>query len=783
MMTNSEIENNSPENGAFYLFGEFCLDSNRNILTASGEQVPLTYKALQTLLVLVENQGRIVTKNELLDRVWRDTFVEENSLTRNISVLRKVLGETPNSNKFIETVPRRGYRFIAEVTKNTDSKIRETGVKNLVSINEFENYFPANSENGMSKTIIPEKSSVLDFEEKPSAKSGEKNFNVESKIKLRAIKRHWIPALLLVLIFAAIASIFFRESIKKYFSGGSATVEVARVAVSKFTNTGNAEDAAISLDGKYVVYVAADGARQSLLVKQTSDGGSQAIQIFPPSEVSFQGLAFAPGSDFVYYNVWDRKGVGEVFRIPVLGGVPTKIVHDCMPSIDVSPFDGKIAFIRGYARENEHGLVVADADGGAEKLIARFNYNEWIASAAWSPDGKNLTVAVGSSNPPKKGYVQLREISLETGEQKSLGEKKWVGINRISRLSDGHGLIVNGADETQKFPQLWKVALPSGEAQKLTSEASGYGGISNITADGTTLVSVQHSINYNIWTAPANQPSDAAKITDGRNEGSGASWTRDGRIIFTSFLDANPSIWIMQADGNGKKQLTGGNSLDYNPVASPADGWIYFVSNRSDRAQIWRMDENGQNLKQMTEDYAGSQHSISPDGKWLIYVRDVPGSPSTLWKIPTDGTDSPQQQQLTDQNSHAPSVSPDGKFIAYSFWNENHDPPQWAREIISLADGEKIKPLSFPSTANIGDGAIELDWLPDQSGIAYIDFRDKTSNVWVQPLDEKKSAYKLTDFRDGRVFQFNYSPDGKKILFVRGNELSDVVLVKLSEIK
>ena len=530
-----------------------------------------------------------------------------------------------------------------------------------------------------------------------------------------------------------------------------------------------------------MVYVANDGARQSLLVRQTSDGGSQAIQIFPPGEVSFQGLAFAPDGDFIYYNVWDRRGVGEIFRIPVLGGVPLKIVHDCMSSINVSPVDGKIAFIRGYANKNEQGLLISDSDGGAEKLIARFDSNEWIASAGWSPDGKSLTVAVGSSNPPEKGYVQLREISLETSARKNLSAKKWIEVNSLAWLPNGRGLIVNGADETQKFNQLWQVELPSGDAVKLTSEVSGYNGISTVTADGTTIVSVQHSVNYNVWTAPSDHPTDVVKITDGRNEGSGASWMRDGRIVFTSFLDATPSIWIMQADGSGKKQLTGGNSLDYNPVASPADGWIYFVSNRSDRSQIWRMDENGQNLKQMTEDYAGSRYSISPDGKWLIYVRDVSGAPSTLWKISTSGEESPQQ--LTEQNSHAPSVSPDGKFIAYSFWDENRAAPQWAREIISFDDGKKIKPLTISSTANIGDGAIELDWLPDQSGIAYIDFRDKTSNVWVQPLDEKKSAYKLTGFNDGRVFQFNRSPDGRKILFVRGSELSDVVLIRFSGIK
>ena len=781
-MTNSEIEKFSPDLGAFYRFGDFCLDSKRNILTASGEPVALTYKAIQTLLVLIENQGRVVTKDEILNCVWKDTFVEENSLTRNISVLRKVLGETPNSKKFIETVPRLGYRFVHEVTKIVDSPLCESEVKNIISTDEFEtveNKLPRYSENGTSKTTEQKPSFNAESEEK-SVSNLKDSFITESQSKSHSAKRIRIPALLLVLLIVGIISFLSRESIKKYFNGGATTDETARISVTKFTNTGNTLDAAISPDGKYVVYVADEGTRQSLWIRQTSDdGNSRAIQILPPSEVAFQGLAFAPDGNSIYYNVWDRQNVGEIYRIAVLGGVPVKIIHDCMPSVNVSPTNGKIAFIRGYAKENEVGLLISNAEGREEKLIAGFNDDEWVSAVSWSPDGKNLTVAVGKSDLPEKPYVQLQEISVETGERKLSSDKKWLGINQIASFPNGRGLIVSGTDETEKPNQLWQVTLPLGNAQKLTSEASGYNGISTVTADGSKFVAVQRSTSYNLWTAASDHPTEATKITDGRNEGRGACWTRDGRIVFTSLLDTNPNIWIMQADGSGKKQLTGGNSLSYNPVVSPADNRIYFVTNRSSRPQIWRMDENGQNLRQMTEDYAGGRYTVSPDGKSLIYVREVSGEPSTLWKIPTDGA-AGESKRLTELNSYAPSLSPDGKLVAYSFWDEFNAPPQWAYEIISSKDGQKFKSLNFPLTVNIAAGAIQLGWLPDQSGIAYIDFQNKTSNVWIQPLDEKRRAFQLTDFKDGRVFQFNWSPDGKKILFVRGSELSDVVLIKIS---
>ena len=97
----------------FYEFGPFRLDPARRLLFRQDQVIPLTPKVLHTLLVLVENSGRVVSKDELMKAVWPDTFVEEGNLTQNISMLRKVLGENPGEHIYIETVPKQGYRFIA----------------------------------------------------------------------------------------------------------------------------------------------------------------------------------------------------------------------------------------------------------------------------------------------------------------------------------------------------------------------------------------------------------------------------------------------------------------------------------------------------------------------------------------------------------------------------------------------------------------------------------------------------------------------------------------------
>jgi pimeloyl-ACP methyl ester carboxylesterase/DNA-binding winged helix-turn-helix (wHTH) protein len=107
-----------------YRFGPFQLDVRERRLLRGGEVIPLRLKVFDTLLVLVENGGRLVTKQQLLDRVWPETTVEENNLNHNVSVLRKALGEKATGQQYIETVPRVGYRFAAPV----DAERPQTGL-------------------------------------------------------------------------------------------------------------------------------------------------------------------------------------------------------------------------------------------------------------------------------------------------------------------------------------------------------------------------------------------------------------------------------------------------------------------------------------------------------------------------------------------------------------------------------------------------------------------------------------------------------------------------------
>ena len=106
----------------FYAFGPFRLDAEKRVLVRIGSPVPLTPKAIETLLILVENAGHLVYKEELIKKISPDTFVEEGNLSKNILVLRKTLGQWDEGREYIETVPKRGYRFVVPVTLVTHAE-------------------------------------------------------------------------------------------------------------------------------------------------------------------------------------------------------------------------------------------------------------------------------------------------------------------------------------------------------------------------------------------------------------------------------------------------------------------------------------------------------------------------------------------------------------------------------------------------------------------------------------------------------------------------------------
>jgi len=536
--------------------------------------------------------------------------------------------------------------------------------------------------------------------------------------------------------------------------------------VTKVTATGRAQLAAISPDGKYVVYAEQDSGQQSLWVKQVVTGSS--VQIVPPAVIRYWGLTFSPDGNYVYYVRYE-KGVGpfnELYQVPTLGGPPRKLIERVDSAVTFSPDGQRLAFVRDSLKKEETSIVLANADGSGERTLATRKAPRRFASdvatrIAWSPDGKTIACPAGDGGVDAKGVVG---VSIEDGSEKLLTSQRWRFVRQVAWLFDGSGLVVTAAEEgsTRSSTQLWRVTFPSGETHRITNDLNNYGDVS-LAAGSGALVTVQRNRISNIWIAPKGDTSRAKQITSGTLD-SGLVWTPNGKVVYWSESSGGADIWMVDADGSNPRQLTheGENG---RPRVSPDGRFLVFGSSRAGKMNIWRMDIDGTNEKQLTDGQSNANPYLSPDGRWLVYVSWDHGN-GTLWKMPIDGG---EPFRLSDPTANLPVVSPDGKQVACFYWDEQANPPRGAM-ILPFAGGPPTRRFDIGPH----NGGFVLHWTPDSRFLLYVGALH--SNIWSQPIDGG-APVQLTDFQGDQVFDFDYSPDDQWLAVARGRVTDDVVLI------
>lgn len=747
-----------------YEFGPFRIDARERLLFRDGEIVPLPPKIFDTLLVLVEGGGHLLDKDELIKQVWPDTFVEEGNLTRNVSTLRSVLGEGEDGHHYIETIPRRGYRFVAGVKELVDE-----GAEVIVQ------------ERTRSSVTIEEETSQGIFE---SARESA-NRSVEmvaartsssAEYLVNQIKRHKrVTVAAGAALVIAVAGITF--GLYRFFS--KPTVPFQTPSIVKLTTNGKAVTAAISPDGKYVVYAEEEAGLQSVWLRQVAAVSNS--QIVAPAQVQYLGLTFSPDGNFVYFvrrEQFDPNPFGVLYQVPALGGNPRKLIENLNSPIALSPDGKRLAFLRGRSFvDGEVALMVADASGVGEpeKLTSRrmpefFTVNG-KSGLAWSPDGKIIACTGGSLNPPPINMYVIG-VQVEDGTQKRITAQNWNTASWIAWLSDGSGLIMTArTGVTQSNHQPWHISYPDGEARMIYNDLSDYEGMS-LTSDNKALVTMQSRLTSNVWVVPNEGPRDGFPMDVSRARQIPSLlgwypdplWTPDGRIVYTSQASGGQAIWIMDADGSNNKQLTFDHGSIW-PSVSRDGRHIVFIKGPA----TWRMELDGSNPKQIRQ-VAGPSIRCSPDGRWVVYTsaRDR----STLWKCSTDGGD---PVQVSNQPSGSFDISPDGKLIAVIPVKGGGRQP--ILEVIPFEGGPPIKTFDLPP----GFGGLQhrggLCWTRDGNALTYIDTRGGVSNIWSQPMDGSKPV-QLTNFESDRIFRFDWSFDGKRLVCARGSENRDVVLIR-----
>jgi Tol biopolymer transport system component len=346
-------------------------------------------------------------------------------------------------------------------------------------------------------------------------------------------------------------------------------------------------------------------------------------------------------------------------------------------------------------------------------------------------------------------------------------------VGQVAWLPGGNGLIMAAQEEDSSFVQLWQLSYPHGQARKLTNDLGDYQGVS-ISSDASFVVSVQRQTLTSVWVAPESEPNRLMQITTGAGRYFDLAWTPDGKILYASDAGGTADIWEMEADGTGQRQLTAGAGRNYAPVPSADNQNIVFHSTRSGNWQIWRMKRDGSDPVQLTSSKEGSNWAqLTPDGQWVVHEHREDGMPMTIWKLPISGGES---VRLTDGIAMRPSVSPDGKWLA--FWQRDDTPTAlWNVAIAPFDGGQPLRTFKVPQSPT--NGATNLRWSRDGRAVMYLDYRNGTTILWRQSLDGSAPQRLLESTSNVLIHSFDLAPNNQFVLS-RGLRINDVISINNS---
>jgi len=685
------------DNQTIYEFSEFRIDTLNKILWRGEMQVPLTPKVFDTLVLLVENAPNLVEKNVLMDKLWHNQFVEESNITFNIKMLRKALEDDANSPQFIETVPRRGYRFIAQLNENQ-----------------------------------------VDLD-KPK------------------VQKHYLFGLLGLIAFASlftVASWVWKTDATNF----NTPIFSADFKSTKLTETGKVNHAVISPDGKYVAYTNEAGGKQSLWLRQISNGKN--TEILATAKLPFYGLAFSQDSENIFFTKKESAEEKQlnIYKISIFGGVPSKIISESQGEISLTSDDKQIVFVR-YEKGvyNQNNLMMVDIDGRNEKIIATSKAPDVFWAVAVSPNGKKIVAGYGHTNNASQN-MKLVEIDTTTGNRQELSTQNFFQIGSLSWLENESGFLFTANENLGESGGIWMYNYQNKKVEPLTKDSTGYVKLS-LNKNFDRLVATTLTADFRLFIGDNTNLNKY--LTQARD---GFSFTSDGKIVYAGDAAGSEDIWIMDENGANQKQLTTDKSLDAYPITSK-DNHIYFASNRSGENQIWRMNSDGSNQIQLTKKSGGNL--LFADEKWVYFNS---ASDQFVWKVATDGSE--ESQLFSQKTGFYQAFSPDGSQMAYLFRNQETNKFEIA--VIALDTQKIVKQFSIP------DGKSHpyfLNWTSDGKSLTYL-LEDLNEDNLLQQQDlDGKPPKVLFNLGNEEIMDCQISPNGKNYVFIRGSWKHDAVLL------
>lgn len=694
-------------------FGEFLLDLEEKILLRNGERLPINPKTYHLLVVLIQNHGHTVEKEQLMEALWADAFVEDANLAFTVSLLRKTLGDDAQNPRFIETIPRRGYRFIGQLGT----------VKNK------------------PETDIP-------LETIPGPRPP------------RRVVLTTVSVLVLIALFGA----GFAWLISDARPTESRGTLVERTRDGKITN------AVVTPDGRHIVFSRKEGIGEALWRKEINS--EDQTQLVPAQAVEYTGLSVSPASDFAYFSVFAANdAVATLSRISLAGGQPESLSDIAADvSVTFSPDGERIAFTENVSSVNETYLKTANADGSNQRtIITTKGPNRDLpifraSPVAWSPDGKTIAAAIRESDENGSVYKVLL-VDPETGSQSALNDAQWNNVVNIAWLSDGE-LVLIDSEPSSSNKSIWRVSVGSGKRTKLSDERIGFDWLST---SGGKIYTVKKKTHSGLFVADVEESSRTIRpkqIYADTNPIDTVAWNRNGEILFNSGESGKNEVWRVNRDGTSPQQITTDSGLQGSLTVSPIDDELVFSANRNRRVVLVSTDPSGRDLRQITDGPYDANPSISADGRSVVFQRGT--MKPTLWRLSLD--QDRRATQITGYFSQNPRHSPDGSLISFHFMDFGESGPKWKLGLIDSVTRRVVNKLEFP----VAISNRETAWNP-LTGIATMAFGegDGAGFLLISPLT---GAYNtITGVGGGAITSFAWSPDGHTLAFVQKHETTDVV--------